>query len=400
MLLRGTACYARKEAILKRTETFQPAADAVIDLERRHVLGTVAFGLAAAAVAPEAQAAPPPRLEPLLTDGRYPTVGLTRDLLRITAVQSRIRAADPKNPKAGLKANLDHMLMLIDEANGFPGPQDLVCFHEQPLMGWNPWTRDEALRVSIEVPGEETEALGKKAKQYGCFVAFGTFARDAAWPGHLLSMGVLIGPDGGVRAKHWKAHNYRELGPKFDLYTTAIYDVLDRYVEMYGRDAVLPVARTEIGNLSLSAAPGEPEVFRALAMKGTEISLRTSSGGYVFEDPMMTSAFNNIYTVIPNNSVSPDNPNFPEYSGGGETAIFGPRGVVVARAKSMVEEFVTGVIPIAAFRKTHHIPEVPMALVLPVFEQYTPRYSPNLQAEYIPSDFADAARYLASKRNW
>jgi predicted amidohydrolase len=333
-------------------------------------------------------------------DGRYATAPLARESLKVTAVQSRIRAADPANPKKLIRENLDHMIELFDDANGFPGPQDLVCFHEQPIMGWNPWSRAEALRVAIEVPGEETEILGRKARQYGGYLSFATFARDAAWPGHLLSLGVLIGPDGNVVARHWKAHNGRGFRPKWDLYTTSIYDVLDRYTEMYGADAVLPLARTDIGNLSLTGPPFEPDIYRALAIKGMEISLRTASGGFAAEDPLTSSMFNRIYTVIPNNAISPGNRGFPEASGAGGTVIYAPGGRVLAKAQTENEEFVTATIPIGEFRKTHAIPEIPMAMVLPVYEQYVPRYSPGLQDNYIPVDFEDASRYFASKRNW
>jgi hypothetical protein len=80
--------------------------------------------------------------------------------------------------------------------------------------------------------------------------------------------------------------------------------------------------------------------------------------------------------------------------------IAGRGGGVLAKAQTENEEFVTATIPIGEFRKTHTIPEVPMAMVLPVYTQYVPRYSPGLQDRYIPVDFADASRYFASKRNW
>jgi predicted amidohydrolase len=370
------------------------------NIGRRNVITAAALGMAAVSL-PRSEAAATPNSDiSVPVDGKYATVPLTRESLKVTAVQSRIRGVDARNPKRQLKENLDRMVEFIDEANGFPGRQDLVCFHEQPIMGWQEWNREDALRVAIEVPGEETEILGKKAKQYGCYVSFGTFAKDKAWPGHLLSLGVLIGPDGNIAARHWKAHNGRNFRPGWELFTTTIYDVLDKYTEMYGADEVLPVARTEIGNLSLTAAPFEPDIFRALAMKGMEISIRTSSGGFATEDPMTTSMFNSLYTIVTNNSVSPENPGFPEFSGAGDTVIYGPGGRVVAKAKSMVEEFVSGVIPIAEFRKTHRIPEVPMALVAPVFNKYVPRYSPGLQDDYIPKDYADSAAYYATKRNW
>jgi hypothetical protein len=40
-----------------------------------------------------------------------------------------------------------------------------------------------------------------------------------------------------------------------------------------------------------------------------------------------------------------------------------------------------------------------MAMVLPVYNQYQPRYSPNLQARHIPDDYADAGRYFDAMKN-
>lgn len=334
-------------------------------------------------------------------DGKYATVPLRQEVLRVTAVQSIIRSPrDLQNPARELQANVDHMLELIDYANGFPGPQDLVCFHEQPIMGWNPWTREEALRVAIEVPGAETEALGKKARQYGCYITFGTYSRDRDWPGHLLLTGVLIGPSGKVVANHWKTNNSRGFRPNWDIFTTSIYDVLDPYREMYGEDAVLPIARTDIGNISCSITPGQPDVMRAHAMKGLEIRLSSSSGGYSLEDAQMISRYNRLWTVVCNQSISPQHPGFPEFSGSGDTAIFSPDGRIAARARSSNEEFVTTSIPIAQFRATRTIPDVPMEMLMPVYSNYVPRHGPNLQASYVPTDSADASRHVIKNRNW
>jgi predicted amidohydrolase len=375
-------------------------------LSRREVLGGALAGAAVGAMASGAARAAPAAArgaEPqVAVNGKYATVPLRKDAIRVTAVQSRLQAPrNMSNPGPEMKANLEHMLELIDAANGFPGPQDLVCFHEQPIMGWNPWTLEEALRVAIEIPGPETEALGRKAKQYGCYITFGTYAKDRDWPGHLLLNGVLIGPDGKVAANHWKTNNGRAFMPGWDIFTTSIYDVLDRYREMYGEDAVLPIARTDIGNISCSVTPGQPDVMRAHAMKGLELRLSSSSGGYSLEDAQMVSLYNRLYSVVCNQSVSPGQPNFPEFSGSGDTAIFGPNGRIVARARSVNEEFVTTTIPIAEFRRTRTIPaDVPMAMLMPVYSKYVPRHGPNLQADYVPKDSADASRHFASKRTW
>ena len=133
-------------------------------VNRRDLLGAAALGAAAATLGAgsnPAEAAADPKVS-VHVGGKYEQVPLRKDSLRVTAVQSNMRSIrDVKNPAKEMKANVDHMCDMVDAANGCPGPQDLVCFHEQPIMGWQPWTLDEALRVSVEVPGPETEALGK-----------------------------------------------------------------------------------------------------------------------------------------------------------------------------------------------------------------------------------------------
>ena len=378
---------------------------------RRRMLSVLALGGAAgavgvASVAAAAQSggatpASAPSRVAVPKDGKFASVALRRESLRVTAVQSRMRSPrDLKNPAREIKANVDHMCELIDYANGGTiGATDLVCFHEQPIMGYNPWTREQALRVAIEVPGPETEAIGKKAAEHGCYVSFGTYSRDEEWPGHLLLTGVLIGPSGKVVANHWKPNNVRGSRPGWEMFTTSIYDVLEQYRERYGEDAVLPVARTDIGNLNCSVAPYQPDLYRALALKGTEIAIRASSGGYLAEDALMTARYNQIYMVVCNNAVSPEHPGYPEYAGAGDSAIYGPSGAL-SKARSYMEEFVRATLPLAEFRKTHSVPEVPKEMLAPVYDAYVPRYGPNLLSDHLPKDTADAAKYFGAKRKW
>jgi len=381
--------------------------DSPESLRRRQLLtagsaGAVALALGGRAARAEDAAAGSGDAVSVAADGDYERVPLRKDTVRVTAVQSIMRAVrNTQNPGPEMKANLDHMLDLIDQANGFPGRQDLICFHEQPIMGWNPWTREEVLRVAIEIPGPETEALGKKAKEYGCYITFGTYAKDPDWPGHLLLNGVLIGPEGNVIANHWKTNNIRGFIPGWDIFTTGIYDVLDRYREMYGEDAVLPVARTDIGNISCTITPRQPDIVRALAMKGLEVRLSSSSGGYSLTEAQVIAGHNRLWSVVCNQSVSPDQPGFPEFSGSGDTAIFDPRGTIAARARSVHEEFVRTTIPMAAFRRSRTIPPgVPLEMLRPVYDRYVPRNGPNSQASYLPADGADASRHFGSIRNW
>lgn len=334
-------------------------------------------------------------------DGTYPVVPLTKDGVTVTVVQTRVQAVDAASPKKGLQNNLDHMLKAIDKVFHFNPPSDIVQFHEFPITGFDVWTRDEALKLSIEVPGVETEAIGKKAKQYGCYIVFGSYVRDPDWPNHVLSITTIMGPDGEVFDTHWKARNIKGVFPGIELYTTTIYDVLDEYVEMYGPDAVIPVTRTPVGNIATSSVQREPELFRAFAMKGAEIMLRTASGGFSEIDVQACAMYNGMYSTMCNNAVSPGNPNFFADAGvgSGGSMIVGPRGEELAKARED-EAGISTRINMAEYRARHRQPIVHMDLYLPIYEQYVNAYAPNLFTEYQPTDLYDAKDYLKDKSRW
>jgi len=335
------------------------------------------------------------------SDGTYETVPLSKDTVTLTVVQTRVQAVDASSPEKGLKDNLDHMLKAIDKTFHWGPPSDILQFHEFPITGFDVWTRKDCQRLSIEVPGKQTEAIGKKAKQYGCYIVFGSYVVDPDWPGHILSLTTIIGPDGQIVDKHWKARNIKGVFPGIELYTTTIYDVLDQYIEMYGSDAVIPITRTHVGNIATSSVQREPELFRAFAMKGAEIMLRTASGGFNEVDVQACSMYNGFYTTMCNNAISPGNSNFFEDSGAssGGSMILGPQGEEMAKAKEQ-ETAITARIPLAQFRKRHRQPFVHKALYMPVLEQYQNAYAPNLFSAYQPKDLYDAKAYLKDKSRW
>jgi predicted amidohydrolase len=371
-------------------------------LSRRGILGSIAgLGAVAFADGPALGASPKAGVSSeVRPDGTYPVAPLAREAFTLGVAQSRVIPVDLSRLKATKKANLNHMLELIDaSAIGFVKP-DLLFFHEFPITGWRDWTRDEALRVAIDIPGDETEAIAAKARKHGMYIVFGSYARDPDWPGHALSITTIIDPQGKIIAKGWKARNVKGLfGGETELFTTTIYDVLDRFVEMYGADAVVPVVRTPIGNILTSSIQREPEYFRAAAMKGAEVILRTASGGFSPVDMQATSLYNGVYTAVCNNAISPGSPYFEDTNAGG-SAIYGPDGEPLGIAKSPNETLVTARIPVAQFRARHRQPMIHKELFLTEFEQYVPRYGPNLFQDYVPSDLKDAGRYLKDKGRW
>lgn len=377
-------------------------------MDRRRLFGAaIALSAASSALPQMARAEQHEGGGPLVAaDGDYKKEPLAKPNVRLAVMQTRVRGIDGGSSRAaakGRRENLEHMIETVDAAQGWGGRKDILFFHEFPITGYRgSWKRADTLRVGIEIPGEETEALGKKAKEYGCYIVFGSYARDDDWKDHVLSITTVIGPDGTVVDKHWKARNIKgAFGPGFELFTTSIYDVLDAYIEMYGLDHVLPVTRTPLGNIITSSAQREPELFRAFAMKGGEIFLRTATGGFTPADIQATSLYNGVYTAIANNAISPGNPGFLEDNGGaGGSAVYGPDGAMMKHANSKMETVVNVTLPMAAFRKRHRLPYVHMDLYRPVFDAYQNRFGPNLFSKYLPEDTTDAYEYLKDKGLW
>ncbi len=335
-------------------------------------------------------------------DGTYATVPLTKDTLSIAVAQTRVVPAELTNLRQSRMANVQHLLDVIDMASGFSGPKDLIAFHEFPITGYrHTWDLDDARKVAIEIPGEETAMLAAKAREYGTWLTFGSYVRDPDWPTRLLSITTIMNDRGEIVAKDWKARNLKGFFPGGrELFTTTIYDVLDEYVERYGWDAVVPVIRTPIGNLYTSSSQLEPELFRAAAMKGAEIMLRTATGNYGELDIRATSLYNRVYSTIANNSASPENSYYLAESEPGHAGIVGPDGEFIEQAETDFETLVTARIPMANFRARHRQPTVHSELVMPVFERYRSPYGPNLLADYQPTDTQDAGRYLREKTRW
>jgi predicted amidohydrolase len=335
-------------------------------------------------------------------DGTYRTLPLRKEAITLGVVQTRVRAVDIGDLVRTRRANLDHLLRNIDAAQGWGGPKDILFFHEFPITGYsNRWDRKDALKAAIDVDGPEVAAVCAAAKKHGCYIVFGSYARDRDWPNHLLSITFIAGPGGTVIDRHWKARNIKGVFPGFELFTTTTYDVLDRYIELYGRDAVLPITRTDIGNIVTSSVQREPELFRAFALKGGEIFLRTASGGFTREDMMATAFYNQVYVAVCNNAVSPDNPGFLAGGGAGGSAIFAPDGKTLAEADAdNSEQIVAARVPIGAFRAGRRQPVMHVDLYRDIYAAYQNRYPPNLFAGYLPTDGQDAARYLKDKAIW
>lgn len=328
----------------------------------------------------------------------YARVPLRKESPNIAIIQSPDIVIDSANAARDRQANLAYMQSLLGRLHSelFPRRADLVCFHEMPLHGFGEWNREQALRVAIEAPGEETEALGRTAAKMNCYISFGSYVRDRDWPGHVIMMGLLIGPDGKLAARQWKARG--SIGG-LGLFTSTVYDCLDRYVEMYGLDALVPVARTDIGNLCISGVQYDPLLFLTMALKGAEIVARIATGGLPELDARAASRYSGLYTAYANSARSPEHSDFIGGVGTGGSMFVGPDGEVIARADPF-EQALWASVPLGEARKQRQIPNIPWDVYAPHFAQYRPKFSSSWFLKYLPKSWTDTRAYFRDKANW
>jgi len=390
----------------------------VQDLSRRRLLEgaiglSVAAGLAKTAEAAQASGAGTGAQVGVGADGRYPTVPLAQPALRVGLVQTRIRMLEPGAIARIRKENLDYMLEWIDRAQA-SGRHDLLLFHELPLTGLSfQWPRSTVLQGCIEIPGPETEAIARKAREHRCYVVFGAYIVDKDWPNHFISATTIIGPDGSIVDSQWKARNIMGSLGGVELMTTTIFNVLDRYVEMYGWDRVIPVARTPIGNIATSTVQLEPELYRAFGMKGAELVLRTATGRYRLADVLGASLHNGYWSLMVNNAYLPDDPQgLRRYWKDGDwtkpiadtttvlsTAI-DPQGNLIAQAKDPGEQVISIDIPIAEHRQRMRQPVVHKELYDRVWQAYEGKYPPGAFIAQQPVTLEESTRQLNAGARW
>jgi predicted amidohydrolase len=335
------------------------------------------------------------------SDGGYVTDPPAKNSGSLGIAQCRGIAVKATSPAKKQRENVQHICELIDCAGGFSGKKDMLFFHEFPIIGYNgKWTLADARMVAIEIPGEETEALAKKARKHGSWLVFGFSVRDSDWPESLLSIATIMNDRREIVDKHWKARNIKGAFFSFELFTTTIYDVLNRYVEIYGQDHVVPVTRTPLGNIATSSIQREPEYFSALAMKGAEVILRTATGGFSPADVKATSRYGGFYKAECNNAASPNNGHYFEDAGGGNSAIYGHDGEMMEKAETAFKTPVSARIPIAQFRARHRHTVVHAELLMPVFEGYRAKHPPGRFGAYQRKNITGSGRYLQDKSGW
>lgn len=248
-------------------------------------------------------------------------------------------------------------------------PVKIVALAEGALTGFSDEVFDlphvtAARDLFIDIPGEETERLGKLAREFQTYIIVQCKAR---WPevikDRYFNTLFIINPEGEVVHKAAKNHIWcreRSCTP---------HDVYDRWVELFGDgiESFYPVLKTDdIGNIgTICCSDGEyPEAVRALAFNGAEVVYRPSEAmpmtgsGYPGGGSWMIqnrghAEFNALYMLCPNVGpvfVHPDMQH-PFNVGGGNSHIVDYRGEIMSYSPSNYNTVVAAIIDIEALRQ-------------------------------------------------
>src|SRR5256884_3331917 len=153
----------------------------------------------------------------------YTAVGL------ITTVRGIRRRAD-------IKINLEHLKHLVKAASWLSSldlPVRLIAIPEGALQAFNDEVLDLdhvtfARECAIDIPGEETDFLGKIAKEYDAFVVAQAQAKHPDLKDRFFNVGFVINPEGEVILQHYK------VSPLFPVeHSVCPHDIYDWWIEQH-----------------------------------------------------------------------------------------------------------------------------------------------------------------------
>jgi predicted amidohydrolase len=232
---------------------------------------------------------------------------------------------------------------------------------------------DFADLAALEVDGPEYAAMGAMAQRLGLFIAGNAYEADRHFPGLYFQTSFIIAPSGDVVLR------YRRLNSMF---APTPHDVWSKYLDIYGLDGVFPVARTEIGNLAAIASEEilYPEIARAMALRGAEIFVHSSSEiGSPIDTPKAIAkrarAQENMAYVVSANTAGIELSSLPVASGDGNSMVVDYKGRVLAESNSRETFTAFAEIDLGALRATRRKPAMTNFLARQRLELFAAAYA-------------------------
>jgi predicted amidohydrolase len=289
-------------------------------------------------------------------------------------------------------------------------PVRMMTLPEGVLQGFNDEFDDRnqaefARTMAIDIPGPETDALGKLAKEHNVYLVAQAKATHSDFSGYFFNTAFILSPEGDV------IHQ----APKNIVATiegsATPHDVYDRWVELYGdnSEAFFPVCDSPIGRIgTMICYEGMfPEPARALALNGAEIIYHPSAAVNstdmgAFELVNRARAFdNNCYVVAPNSGLYhySDASLDPIDLTGGNSMVVDYRGRVIGKHAPNTNSWAAGVIDIGALRHfraegrmRNWLKELRTELFQTIYDN--PIYEKNLYNDKQDKNFAERIKWM------
>lgn len=262
----------------------------------------------------------------------------------------------------------------------------LVVLPEYILTGFPIDTSigDWADRAALHPDGPEYESLARLASKYGLYLCGNAYETDANFPG-IYFQACFVFDAGGSRIL-----NYRRLTSMF---SPTPHDYWDRYLDLYGKESIFPVARTPIGNLAVIASEEiqYPELVRCFVLRGAEVLCHPSS------EPLTTGltpkdiakrarATENLAYVISANTAGIENVPYLEATCDGLSKIIDFQGRVLVEAGPGESAAAAADLDIAALRRYRSRPGMNNFLSRMRMELYADTYN---RKDFYPANSLD-----------
>lgn len=280
---------------------------------------------------------------------------------RALALQTTCRAIN-NSPhtaaaRASIAANIDRVGRQIRASKAFIGADlRMVVLPEyfatsyplgDSIPGW-------CEKAAFAMDGPEYDALAGIAQDNGVYLASNAYETDPNFPSLYFQASVIFDDAGNIVLR------YRRM---VSLFAPTPYDVWDRYLDIYGIDGVFPVAKTPLGRLACVASEEilYPEISRALALRGAEVLLHSTSE---VGSPALTPkdvakrarAFENMAYVVSANTAGIVDVDIPAQSTDGMSKIVDDQGRVMVEAGDGESMAAFADIDIAGLRRRRERP--------------------------------------------
>jgi deaminated glutathione amidase len=252
-------------------------------------------------------------------------------------------------------------------------------------------------KACIATGGPEYAALKQLAVDAGIFLSGNVYELDNHFPDLYFQTSFIIDPRGELVLQ------YRRLNSMF---APTPHDVLDKYIEVYGRESLFPAAKTEIGTLACIASEEilYPEIARCLAMEGAEIFLHSSSE---VGSPMLTQknigkmarAIENMAYVVSANSAGIGGYAIPEGSTDGHSQIVNYEGLKLCEAGYGESMVASATIHMDALRHYRSRPGMNNFLSRQRFELFAETYGRTVYpANSLSGKIPDRAHFINQQK--